>query len=316
MEQLYKSREWFGWADQLTHFVQKHQNYALEAEKVYAVAGIHYNIAQNSEIEGVLKPQNVAWEMRQKQQIRENLLTGVRNGLSLVTRKNFIGFELVNALSNVLSMLEPNIRSVNPSLLSKIEQKALQQCVGTFVDFGLSLKSVKNEETMTYNMVVEPPLKIITRFPDECKMAKRGLTQQTKLLISSEIEREKVRRMHQNMNRGNSSKTLKDISNTGTPKKTKSKECVALKAVIRPKPPKIEEKKIRRGGLSSFITKTKREKPLPKENPMDETVMGIVEKPTHVDPGVGNSQVYFSFNAGYSNAVRQKITIEELLKKI
>ena len=62
--------------------------------------------------------------------------------------------------------------------------------------------------------------------------------------------------------------------------------------------------------------KTKREKPLPKENPMDETVMGIIEKPVHVDPGVGNSQVYFSFNAGYSNAVRQKITIEELLKKI
>lgn len=33
MEQLYKSREWFGWADQMTHFVQKNQNYALEAEK-------------------------------------------------------------------------------------------------------------------------------------------------------------------------------------------------------------------------------------------------------------------------------------------
>ncbi|CBY19986.1 unnamed protein product, partial [Oikopleura dioica] len=232
MEQLYKSREWYGWADQLTHFVQKSQNYALEAEKVYAVAGIHYNIAQNSEIEGVLKPQNVAWEMRQKQQIRENLLTGVRNGLNLKTRKSFIGFELVNALSNVLSMLEPNIRSVNPSLLSKTEQKALQQCVGTFVDFGLSLKNVKNEETMTYNMVVEPPLKIITGFPDECKMAKRGLTQQTKLLISSEIEREKVRRIQQNMNRGNNNKTLKDISNTGTPKKSSKKnECLPLQAV-------------------------------------------------------------------------------------
>jgi hypothetical protein len=44
--------------------------------------------------------------------------------------------------------------------------------------------------------------------------------------------------MQQNMNRGNSNKTLKDISNTGTPKKTKSKECLALKAVIRPKAPK------------------------------------------------------------------------------
>jgi len=65
--------------------------------------------------------------MRQKQQIRENLLTGVRNGLNHKTRKSFIGFELVNALSNVLSMLEPNIRSVNPSLLSKTEQKALRK---------------------------------------------------------------------------------------------------------------------------------------------------------------------------------------------
>ena len=102
-------------------------NYKISPIQVYAVAGIHYNIAQNSEIEGVLKPQNVAWEMRQKQQLRENLLLGVRNGLNLVTRKSFIGFELVNALSNVLSMLEPNIRSVNPSLLSKTEQKALRK---------------------------------------------------------------------------------------------------------------------------------------------------------------------------------------------
>ena len=101
--------------------------YKISRIQVYAVAGIHYNIAQNSDIEGVLKPQNVAWEMRQKQQIRENLLAGVQNGLSLVTRKSFIGFDLVSALSNVLSMLEPNIRSVNPSLLSKIEQKALRK---------------------------------------------------------------------------------------------------------------------------------------------------------------------------------------------
>lgn len=78
----------------------------------------------------------------------------------------------------------------------------------------------------------------------------------------------------------------------------------------------VEEKRRHRGGLGAFITKTKREKPLPKENPMDDTVMGIVEEPVHVDPGVGNSEVYFAFNAGYSNAVRQKITIEELLKKI
>ena len=49
---------------------------------------------------------------------------------------------------------------------------------------------------------------------------------------------------------------------------------------------------------------------------MDETVMGVVEEPAKIDPGVGTSEVYFAFNAGYSNAVRQKITIEELLKNI
>ena len=66
-----------------------------------------------------------------------------------------------------------------------------------------------------------------------------GLTRILSLTEQIQIEREKVRRMHQNMNRGNSNKTLKDISNTGnTPKKTKSKECLALKAVIRPKAPK------------------------------------------------------------------------------
>ena len=62
-------------------------------------------------------------------------------------------------------------------------------------------------------------------------------------------------------------------------------------------------------GLARFITKSKREKiekPVSSQDP--------IPSPEKInrDPGVGNSDIYFKFNQGYSNAVRQTILIKDL----
>ena len=101
------------------------------------------------------------------------------------------------------------------------------------VDFGLSLKQSRNEETNIVDFILEPPLEIFAKFPSEEKIAKKGLSAQTKLLLSAEIDREKIRRM---MKSRNSENALQDLTNT--PKSKKKDVIPAMQAVIRPNEPK------------------------------------------------------------------------------
>jgi hypothetical protein len=58
-----------------------------------------------------------------------------------------------------------------------------------------------------------------------------------------------------------------------------------------------------------FITKTRRIKT---EKNIETNQTQEVVKVVKIDPGIGNSDIYFKFNAGYSNAVRQNVVIKEL----
>jgi len=61
----------------------------------------------------------------------------------------------------------------------------------------------------------------------------------------------------------------------------------------------------KKGAFAGF-TKTKR--------PVSEKVKKVVEeKKKRVDPGIGNSHIFYKFNQGYSNAVRQDIKIREII---
>ena len=104
------------------------------------------------------------------------------------------------------------------------------------VDFGLSLKQVRNEESGLSEFQLEPPLEVISTFPSEDQKASKGLAAQTKMLLSAEVDRERIRRMMKSRHAEN---TLSDVTNIQpTPKKDL---CPAMQAVIRPKEPKGKE---------------------------------------------------------------------------
>ena len=74
--------------------------------------------------------------------------------------------------------------------------------------------------------------------------------------------------------------------------------------------PTKAKKPERRRGLNMFITKTKRQKVERAATASQPEVLETKKVP--IDPGVGNSDIYFKFNAGFSNAVRQNIVIKDL----
>ena len=64
--------------------------------------------------------------------------------------------------------------------------------------------------------------------------------------------------------------------------------------------------KIQRKKKTAFAGFTKTKKSTTKAP----SVEHVEKKP--IDPGIGNSDIFFKFNTGYSNAVRQVIKIKEL----
>jgi len=125
MEQVAKSREWLTWSDQITQFVSQTQNYRLEGAKSFTVAALHLLLAQNGTIINNLKSQNVNWEKRTEMTKNNNLINSVREGMRSGMRNAFEGNALVMQMPIILDLIQPNIRAVNPSLLSKAEKQAL-----------------------------------------------------------------------------------------------------------------------------------------------------------------------------------------------
>ena len=66
----------------------------------------------------------------------------------------------------------------------------------------------------------------------------------------------------------------------------------------------MPQAKKKTGGFANFVKiKKSTTKPANQDAP---------KKVEPIDPGIGNSDIFFKFNAGYSNAVRQVIKINEL----
>ena len=68
--------------------------------------------------------------------------------------------------------------------------------------------------------------------------------------------------------------------------------------------PKDLLKPKKKGAFAGF-TKTKR--------PVSEKAKKVEAKEKKIDPGIGNSDIFYKFNQGYSNAVRQDIKIREII---
>lgn len=96
-------------------------------------------------------------------------------------------------------------------------------------DFGMSLKQTKNEETKYYEFILEPPLESLATFPSEDTVLNKGLSTQTKMLLSAEVERERIRR---SMKIRHADVPLNDVTNSQSQKKDM---CPAMQAVIRPR---------------------------------------------------------------------------------
>ncbi|XP_076846098.1 chromosome transmission fidelity protein 18 homolog [Brachyhypopomus gauderio] len=174
---------------------------------------------------------------------------------------------------------------VNPQLYSTREKQQLCELIDTMLNYNLTYRQDRSPEGQ-YTYVLEPNVEDVVRFPG--LPPRRQLTYQVKQLIAREMELERMRRLERAQQNRNQ-------------KTSQSENVEAGQQVMRPqmKKPTVRNHQHRL------------------ENIVKEAVVECEDgKPSgtlQIGKAVGNSDVWFRFNEGVSNAVRRNVYIRELL---
>uniref|UniRef100_A0A8C5Q1K2 Chromosome transmission fidelity protein 18 homolog n=1 Tax=Leptobrachium leishanense TaxID=445787 RepID=A0A8C5Q1K2_9ANUR len=298
--------DWLEFTDIVNSTIMHGQNFQLMRYLPFLPVVFHLLFAV-SNIPRIAYP-NSHYEALSKTNQMQNLMTSMISEISPGIRARF-GLQtlVLDALCLLLDVISPKLRPVNTQLYSLKEKQQLAELINTMLAYNLTYHQ---ERTMDgqYIYKLDPNVEDVCRFPD--LPARKPLTYQAKQLISREIELEKMRRTEafkQARNVGKDNATNKtDGEKAGTKSAAKPGllnheqrlENIMKKAAFEERPEKDFFGR-------QIIKKTISPAPL---NPDQEV---SVEK--LIGKAVGNSDVWFRFNEGVSNAVRRNVHIKDLL---
>ncbi|KAJ0050569.1 hypothetical protein NL108_004910 [Boleophthalmus pectinirostris] len=289
--------EWLSFSDRLNQVILHGQNFSLMRYLPFLSVTFHFLFAHNH-VPRLSYPHSQHEAMSR--------LLGSKNALCTMlseippcirTRISQLNLTL-DILSLLLEIICPKLRPVNPQLFSSREKEQLKELIDTMLAYNLSYRQDRTPEGQ-YTYVLEPRVEDVVKFPG--LPPRRQLTYQAKQTVSREMEQEKMRRAEQLLQRRNPAlKEDEKEKKTETPQTTKNHqqrlENIVKQTTVETRPevdffgravgPKLEKKKSDSGEKS------------------------VVEA---MGTAVGNSDVWFRFNEGMSNAVRRNVYIRELL---
>uniref|UniRef100_A0AAR2JUC5 Chromosome transmission fidelity protein 18 homolog n=1 Tax=Pygocentrus nattereri TaxID=42514 RepID=A0AAR2JUC5_PYGNA len=275
--------DWLCFSDLMNEWILHGQNYSLMRYLPFLPAAFHYLFAANS-VPRISYP-NSHYEALTKTQHTKNAIIsmlaeippGIRSRICLSTL-------CLDFLSLLLELICPRLRPVNPQLYSAREKQQLCELIDTMINYNLTYRQDRTPEGQ-YTYVLEPHVEDVVRFPG--LPPRKQLTYQVKQLIARETELEKMRRVEQHQ---------LDVLMWGYVDVHDS-FCLFL-LFLQPE-------------LDFFGRAI-----VPKEKPAVTPATGEdgkVNGTLQIGKAVGNSDVWFRFNEGVSNAVRRNVYIRELL---
>ncbi|XP_055771897.1 chromosome transmission fidelity protein 18 homolog isoform X2 [Salvelinus fontinalis] len=192
---------------------------------------------------------------------------------------------------------------VNPQLFSDREKQQLVDLIHTMISYNLSYRQDRTPDGQ-YAYVLEPRVEQVVCFPG--LPPHRQLTYQTKQTISREMDQERMRR----------AESLMLLRNPHTQEEKEKQPKAVTSSVtssVRNHQQRLENI------LRNTVVEIRPEVDFfgravaPKEKPQVVSATGEVCVEVAMGTAVGNSDVWFRFNEGVSNAVRRNIYIRELL---
>ncbi|XP_068583236.1 chromosome transmission fidelity protein 18 homolog isoform X1 [Cebidichthys violaceus] len=289
--------DWLSFSDRLNHVIMHGQNFSLMRYLPFLSVTFHFLFA-HTHVPRISYPHS--------QHEASSRLLSSRNALSTMladipacirTRISQLSLSL-DILTLLLDIICPKLRPVNPQLFSSREKEQMCELINTMLAYNLSYRQDRTPEGQ-YTYILEPRVEEVVRFPG--LPPRRQLTYQAKQTISREMEQEKMRRAEQLMLQRNPV-TREEEKKRGAPTSTRNHQ-QRLENIVKQTTVEIRPE-------VDFFGRAVVPKPQ-KPQPTSETG----EKCAVVSMGkaVGNSDVWFRFNEGMSNAVRRNVYIRELL---
>lgn len=205
----------------------------------------------------------------------------------------------LDILTLLLDIICPKLRPVNPQLFSSREKEQMRELINTMLAYNLSYRQDRTPEGQ-YTYMLEPRVDDVVRFPG--LPPRRQLTYQAKQTISREMEQEKMRRAEQLMLQRNPVVHKPAEKKADGPRPIRNHQ-QRLENIVKQTTVEIRPE-------VDFFGRVLAPKP-PRPPPTSET--GEKCPSTCMGKAVGDSDVWFRFNEGMSNAVRRNVYIRELL---
>uniref|UniRef100_A0A673ME61 Chromosome transmission fidelity protein 18 homolog n=1 Tax=Sinocyclocheilus rhinocerous TaxID=307959 RepID=A0A673ME61_9TELE len=295
--------DWLCFSDMLNECVLHGQNYSLMRYFPFLPAAFHQLYAANS-VPRINYPHS-HYEAFTKSQHTKNALLAMLNDIPPAVQSRISMSSLcLDILSLLLELIFP--QTVNPQLYSTREKQQLYDLIDTMINYNLTYRQDRTPEGQ-YTYVLEPNVEDVVHFPG--LPPRRRLTYQVKQLIARETELERMRRVEKAQQKRNPHKT-EAVNKVPEGKKTEVKKQTSrnyqqrLENIVKQT---VVESRPELDFFGRAIVP--KEKPVVTTTGEDGKGAGVV----HIGKAVGNSDVWFRFNEGVSNAVRRNGYIRELL---
>ncbi|XP_048103089.1 chromosome transmission fidelity protein 18 homolog [Alosa alosa] len=303
--------DWLCYADVLNDHVFHTQNYSLMRYTPFLPVAFHLLYA-HTHTPRINYPSSHYEVYTHTQNMRNAVVAmlaeippAMRSRLALTTL-------CLDMLSLLLDLISPKLRPVNPQLYSSREKQQLCELIDTMINYNLSYRQDRTQEGQ-YTYVLEPNVEEVVRFPG--LPPRRQLTYQVKQLIARETELERMRRTERAQQRRNTH-TREDPQEVKKDKQEVKTDNQEVKRVSSKNHQQRLENIVKQTVVEirpevDFFGRTIIPKGKPTTTSTTEASKGGMV--LQIGRAVGNSDVWFRFNEGVSNAVRRNVYIRELL---
>ncbi|XP_028314808.1 chromosome transmission fidelity protein 18 homolog isoform X2 [Gouania willdenowi] len=289
--------DWLSFSDRLNQVILQNQNFSLMKYLPFLSVTFHFLFA-HAHVPRISYPHSHHEAFSRLLSCRNAVSTMLADIPACIrTRISHLSLTL-DVLTLLLDIICPKLRPVNPQLFSSREKEQMRELINTMLAYNLSYRQDRTPEGQ-YTYLLEPRVEELVRFPG--LPPRRQLTYQAKQTISREMEQEKMRRAEQLMLQRNPAAQKQEKKSTAS--KSSINHQQRLENIVK-------QTTVETRPEVDFFGRAVVAKP---QRAQSTSLTGESCAVIAMGTAVGNSDVWFKFNEGMSNAVRRNVYIRELL---
>ncbi|XP_006610723.1 chromosome transmission fidelity protein 18 homolog [Apis dorsata] len=286
--------QWFQFFDEILSLVANLQVWSVMPYLNYAFVTWHLYFAKSRNAK--LFYPSILYEMNQKHARNIGILSTVQRS----SGRNSI-ILTIDIAPFFPDLLSSRLRTVSGHLHSMKEKEDINRIVNILINFGLTFTQEKKLDG-TYDYKLDPNIFEISIFPD-CKYH-RTLTYPVKQILVQELEAERLRRAANAIKNVTQNKNENAVKENTTTNEDSREDLVAKTRnnIISIESKEIQTKEIKYKDFFGRVITVNQDK----QNKYDKETISS-------QTFLSKNDVWFKYKEGFSNAVRRKVIMEDLL---